>query len=123
MFVPQQVDTRTSRVETPSAAPPAQGEPPAQAATTRGEDGVVQYEPKPTPEAGLLIDINTASAEQLQLLPGIGPSRARSIIEDRQAMGPFSTIDDLQRIRGIGPATVEGVRPYVHLGRTGDAGG
>lgn len=62
---------------------------------------------------GLRIDLNTASAEQLQLLPGIGPARAAAIIESRRQQGPFASIDDLARVRGIGPATIEGLRPYA----------
>ena len=81
------------------------------------------YAPVPKVESGMTIDLNTATAEQLQLLPGIGPSRAAAIIDNRTAMGPFRTVEDLARVRGIGPATVEGVRPYVTLSTPGSAGG
>jgi competence protein ComEA len=63
----------------------------------------------------MTLDINTATAEQLQLLPGIGPSRAAAIVEDRATKGPFRTVEDLARVSGIGPVTVEGVRPYVRI--------
>ncbi len=55
------------------------------------------------------ININTADVSKLQSLPGIGPSKADAIIADRTANGPFSACSDLQRVRGVGPATVAGV--------------
>lgn len=64
------------------------------------------------PSGGLAqtIDVNSATEAELQLLPGIGPARARAIIEDRRANGPFRSVADLERVRGIGPAIVEGLR-------------
>ena len=59
------------------------------------------------------IDINAADAPALTLLPGIGPTLARRIVESRRAEGPFLDHDDLQRVRGIGPKTLEGMRPYL----------
>ncbi len=59
------------------------------------------------------IDLNRARASELELLPGIGPALARAIVEDRTARGRFATIDDLQRVDGIGPRTVVRVRPFV----------
>lgn len=52
--------------------------------------------------ASALVNINTATAEELDSLPGIGNSTAQKIIADRNANGPFSTIDDLKRVPGIG---------------------
>ncbi|MEZ6235673.1 MAG: ComEA family DNA-binding protein [Phycisphaerales bacterium] len=60
-----------------------------------------------------MIDINTASAAELELLPGIGPSRARAIVEDRRANGAFRSVDDLDRVPGIGSATVDGLRAFA----------
>ena len=57
-------------------------------------------------EAGK-ININTASAIELQTLKGIGKKRAEQIVKDREANGPFSSAQDLTRIKGIGPKTVE----------------
>ena len=65
---------------------------------------------------GLPIDLNTASAAALQSIPGIGPSRAAAIIDERTARGRFSSIEDLQRVSGIGPATVDQIRPFVSAG-------
>ena len=49
-----------------------------------------------------LVNINTATAEELDTLPGVGPSTAATIIEDREQNGPFSSIEDLMRVSGIG---------------------
>ncbi len=55
-------------------------------------------------------DVNSASAETLRRVRGIGPAKARAIIAYREQHGPFGTLDDLARVRGIGPATVENFR-------------
>jgi competence protein ComEC len=52
------------------------------------------------------VNINKADVLTLDRLPGIGPSRAASIIADRETNGPFSSCDELERVRGIGPKTV-----------------
>jgi competence protein ComEA len=59
------------------------------------------------------INVNTADAELLVELPGIGPSRAEAIIEEREANGPFENADDLARVSGIGTATVDRMRDQV----------
>lgn len=61
------------------------------------------------------VNINTADATQLALLPGIGPKAADSIIEYRKSAGDFTSIDDLVRVKGIGPKTLEKLRPYLSL--------
>lgn len=61
------------------------------------------------------IRINTATAAELDLLPGIGPALAARIIESRRANGPFSGPGDLQRVRGIGPKTAENIAPLVRF--------
>ena len=60
-----------------------------------------------------LLNINTASAAELESLPGIGPALSQRIVEDRQANGPFQSIEELDRVRGIGPALLEKLRPYI----------
>ncbi|PSJ46817.1 competence protein ComEA [Zobellella taiwanensis] len=53
------------------------------------------------------ININTAGPEQLAQLTGIGPAKAAAIVEYRETNGPFATIDDLAKVKGIGESTVE----------------
>ncbi len=59
---------------------------------------------------GGLVDINNASAAQLEELPGVGPATAEAIIAHRQQNGPFASVDDLLDVRGIGDAKLEQLR-------------
>jgi competence protein ComEA len=61
------------------------------------------------------ININTATAEQLDTLPGIGPSKASDIITYRQKNGAFDRIEDIQNVSGIGPATFEAIRSLISV--------
>lgn len=63
-------------------------------------------------------DINTAPASELSLLPGVGYELATRIVESRQAVGPYQTLEDLRRVRGIGPKTVQQIEPMVVFGPT-----
>ena len=65
---------------------------------------------------GLPIDLNLANAQALEAIPGVGPSRAAAIVAEREAGGPFAAVDELVRVHGIGPATVEELRPFVSVG-------
>ncbi len=59
------------------------------------------------------IDLNTATVEQLQQLPGVGPSTAKAILQFREKSGPFRRVEDLLAIRGITKQRLEKIRPYV----------
>lgn len=59
------------------------------------------------------INVNSADEELLAELPGIGPSRAAAIIEERETNGAFTDADDLTRVNGIGPATVDRMRDQI----------
>jgi competence protein ComEA len=62
------------------------------------------------------IDPNEATAEELEKLPGIGPSIALRIVAHRQQKGRFRTAEDLRSVKGIGPATLSRLRPYIRFG-------
>lgn len=64
---------------------------------------------------GGLVNINTATSEQLQTVKGIGPATARKIIEYRDAHGPFASVDELLNIDGIGAKTVQKLRGKVTI--------
>jgi len=59
------------------------------------------------------VDINQADWPELAQLPGIGETLGRRIVESRQRDGPFLDHGDLRRVRGIGPKTLESMRPYL----------
>ena len=60
-----------------------------------------------------VVNVNTASAEELEQLPGIGASRARALIEAREARGGFASLDELVEVKGIGEASLERMRPHL----------
>lgn len=64
------------------------------------------------------VDVNRASAEELALLPGIGPAIAGRIVSDRSERGAFASVDELRRVKGIGAATLERVRPFATAGQS-----
>ncbi len=66
-------------------------------------------------EAGFPVDVNLATAEQLQTLPGVGPATAAAIITHRERRGPFASVDSLLDVPGIGPAKLEGFRDLVRV--------
>jgi competence protein ComEA len=66
-----------------------------------------------TPSPTAPLDLNTASAEQLDTLPGVGPATAQKIMDYRQAHGPFRSLDELEAVPGIGPAKLEQLKGLV----------
>lgn len=59
------------------------------------------------------LPLNTASVNELQALPGIGPALSERIVKYRKTQRPFQQVDELRRVRGIGPATLADLRPLV----------
>lgn len=60
-----------------------------------------------------VVNVNTATAEQLQLLPRVGPALADRIIEFRQSNGPFGSVDELVAVKGIGERSLAKLEPFV----------
>ena len=92
----------------------------------RGDGEVTANYPNPRPATGLTtakkadapldpIDLNRATAEDFQTLPGIGPKLAQRIVDERTKK-LFATIEDLRRVSGIGAKTLEKLRPFVTVG-------
>ncbi|MCY3833450.1 MAG: ComEA family DNA-binding protein [Chloroflexi bacterium] len=67
----------------------------------------------PTPSGGALVRINSATQEELETLPRIGPVAASRIIQYREQVSPFASLADLDEVPGIGPATLEGLRELI----------
>jgi len=65
-----------------------------------------------------LVDINQATAEALDALPGIGPAKAKAIVEYREANGPFATAEAIMNVKGIGPAVFGKIEASITVGRT-----
>jgi len=78
-----------------------------------GGDGILVT---PTPPAGELVNINTADAALLDQLPGIGPSTAAAIVQYRLENGPFTRIEDLLKIPGLGTTTLDQIRGLITIG-------
>jgi competence protein ComEA len=62
-----------------------------------------------------IVNINTADEPTLELIPGVGPVTANAILAYRDRIGRFSAIEQLLEVNGIGPATVENIRPYITI--------
>ncbi|HWB20825.1 MAG TPA: helix-hairpin-helix domain-containing protein [Phycisphaerales bacterium] len=66
------------------------------------------------------VNLNSATVEELSLLPGIGPGLAERIVKHREEHGPFKSIEQLDDVWGIGPSVMGRVRPYVMIGDEND---
>jgi competence ComEA-like helix-hairpin-helix protein len=62
------------------------------------------------------VNLNTATATELQQVPGIGPATAEKILQARKTYGKFKSVNDLEAIRGIGPKRLEKMRKYLTVG-------
>lgn len=94
----------------PLAEAPASPQPPVPPPAPRPVapvSGAKKLQPGDAP-----IDVNAATAEELQRLPGVGPVTAGAILAARAAK-PFANVDDLDRVKGIGPKTLDRLRPFV----------
>ena len=81
--------------------------------TRRAGEAAARSEPL---RDGERIDPNRAPERELDRLPGVGPATAAAIVRERRERGGFWSAEDLTRVRGIGPATVERIRPHLDFG-------
>lgn len=89
----------------------------ALAVTSILSTGVAFAAAKPAP-AGK-VNMNTATAEQFTVLPGVGPKLAARIVEHRQKAGSFKTVQELLNVKGIGEKNFEKIQGYLTLGEPG----
>jgi len=106
---------------TPSVAAASSTEAPATSATAPDTGATAQENPAPTrsdskklkaPSDGT-VDVNTASADELERLPGVGPKMAERIIAYRTQAGPFHMAEDLMNVGGIGDKKLDKMRPFL----------
>ena len=74
---------------------------------------IVEIEGADSSSVTFQLDINTAAWPELTLLPGVGETLARRIVADRQRQGRFAEVGELTRVEGIGPKTIEQIRPFL----------
>ncbi|MBP3966155.1 ComEA family DNA-binding protein [Paenibacillus lignilyticus] len=118
--VTDEVDTALKPFEKRIADKQAGGVKPAPEAAAASADTKPEIEGKKekvrsADSADGKIDINYATVEELDAIPGIGASKAKSIIEDREKNGLYSSMDDLLRVKGIGPKLLEKMKSSIVL--------
>lgn len=80
----------------------------------RGPGASVEVAPQPS-TGPALVDLNLADQSALESVPGIGPVKAAAILEHRNQIGSFTSVEQLIEVTGIGPATLEAIRAYVTI--------
>lgn len=101
---------------------PAKGQPPVlgssvgSGSAAPGSSGTVSHPDRPAkPTPAVAVNLNTATVQQLDALPGVGPVTAAAIVAWRDANGKFTSVDQLAEVDGIGPARLEKLRPLVRV--------
>ncbi|MDP8976566.1 MAG: helix-hairpin-helix domain-containing protein [Actinomycetota bacterium] len=94
---------------------PRRGEvPPTPVGPSTSQAGTGGAGPGGSPATGP-VNLNTATAEQLETLPGVGPATAQAIIDYRKERGRFASVEELIEVRGIGEAKLAALRPKVRV--------
>ena len=109
VFVPFR-STRTTKVTVAPRLRPSRTTVPALVSTVPGAVPIIGA---PIAASTPLINLNSATSDQLDTLPGVGPSTAKAIISYRNRKGPFGKVEDLLNVPGIGPAKVGAIRDQV----------
>jgi len=92
----------------PEVAPRLEGESVSPSPAVESSRGIAALE-------GGRVDLNLADAALLEALPDLGPTKAAAIVDHRDANGPFSSVDDLVNVEGIGPKTLDKLRPVLFV--------
>lgn len=80
---------------------------------SQSQDPPARQAPKPAPADTPALNINSATAAELEKLPGVGPATATRIVEYRQKNGAFKKVEDLMNVRGIGEKTFLSLKPLI----------
>lgn len=96
--------------------PPSAGSPAGAPAAPVAPAAAGSAREPPTPRTAEPLDLNTATAAELEALPFVGPYMALQIVAHRARHGPFAAVDSLVRVPGVGPATLARIRAHVRVG-------
>jgi competence protein ComEA len=103
--------------QSPPCAPEGRGEPPRGWIGCAGDDGPRRdLTAAERLASGLPVDLNGATAAELALVPGLSARLGAEVVADRAAAGAFRTVDELARVRGVGPARLARARPHLFVG-------
>jgi competence protein ComEA len=116
LFVPEKPKEDASAARTSSpAAHPGYGSQPSATGSAQAKSGhPAKADKLQSPKDGT-VNLNTASAEQLQRLPGVGPSTATSILDHRKEIGKFDAIEQIQDVKGIGPKKFDKMKAFLRV--------
>ena len=118
----ERLDRVPAEVDPPRAAPRPEGPGISNAERSKADGSRAGAAPRreaapKRPAPAQPVDVNRADADELRSLPGIGAVLAERIVEAREREGPFASLDDLRRVRGLGRAKLERLAASIALGR------
>ena len=111
----QQVRERVAKAGKASKATPSKPPPSSVPAWRRAGASVIEYKSGSSATAAAPIDLNRATVEQLDQLPGVSPAVAQRIVEYRTRVGRFRDVEQLDSVKGIGPALLAKIQPLVRV--------